>query len=290
MSRGFLIFAHNNEEIDYTLIALCNALMIKANLKENAVALVTNRGSYDWLVEHQGEELVARAFDHIIFQAGEDGQTRRFRDTASTQKELAWRNRSRATAYTLSPFDETVVIDADYLIQDDTLDRVWGSSEFRINRHAITLEHKVPHADEMYVSPFTIPLYWATCFYFQKNETAKLLFDMVEHVRENYEFYRMLYRFPGKLYRNDYAFSIAMHVIGGCIPDSVDTLPSPTILTSFDCDEMIAVPGRNELTFLVNDSDEPWRFRVSKVSGINVHVMNKFSIVRCAPKLLEAFR
>lgn len=293
MSRGHLMFAHNNEEIDYTLIALCNALMIKANLKEKEVALITDKWSHDWLIEHHGESLVNKAFDQIIhteLPAVTSRQPRNFHDTYSTKKELTWNNHGRASAYELSPFEETVVLDADYLVMDSSLDHVWGgSADFMINRAALTLEHKLPHGDEIHVEPFGIPMYWATCFYFKKNEVAELVFKMVEHVRDNYEYYQMLYRLPGRLYRNDYAFSIAIHALSGCLPDGVEALPNPTIFTSFDRDELIDVPGKNELIFLVNDDEQSWRFRASRVQGTNVHVMNKFSITRMAPKLIEVY-
>ena len=292
MSRGFLIFAHNNEEIDYTLIALCNALLIKANSKEKSVTLVTDKWSHDWMIEHHGADLVNRAFEHVIFTElppVTSRQPRSFHDTYSTKKELTWNNHGRVTAYELSPYEETVVVDADYLIMDNSLDHVWGgTSDFMINRNALTLEHKLPHVNEIYVDPFSIPMYWATCFYFRKGETAQMMFNMIEHVRDNYEFYQLLYKLPGRLYRNDYAFSIAIHSLANCIPDGIESLPNPVILTSFDRDELIDV-RHNELVFLVNDDEQRWEFRATKVEGLNVHVMNKFSIARMAPKIIEVY-
>ena len=111
ISRGVLIHAYNNEEVDYTLIALCNALAIKTHLHV-PVCLVTNHGSLNWLRQnHDG--LVDHAFDHIIQQeAGQVGD-RRFNDTA-THHMLPWSNQSRSDSYALSPFYETLLIDADY--------------------------------------------------------------------------------------------------------------------------------------------------------------------------------
>lgn len=291
MTRGFLMFAHNNEEIDYILIALCNALMIKKNLVENNVAVITNKGSYDWLLKSHGKELIDKAFDHVIIQdRPRNSQTRNYRDTQVTTKELSWHNIGRSTAYDLTPFDETVVLDADYLVLDKSLDHVWGSPhEFMMNKNITTLNHTSPHDDEIRLNPFGIPLYWATCFYFRKGELAQNIFHMVEHVRDNYDYYQFLYRFPGKLFRNDYAFSIAIHALAGWVEDGVETLPIPILLTSFDSDELLQVKSLNRLTFLVSQSKDEGKFICSTVDSVNVHIMNKFSIVRCAPDIISLY-
>ena len=41
-SRGILMFAHNNEEIDYFRLAVANAKLIKKNLKINNITVVTD--------------------------------------------------------------------------------------------------------------------------------------------------------------------------------------------------------------------------------------------------------
>ena len=107
---------------------------------------------------------------------------------------------------------------------------------------------------------------------------------------QNYEFYRYVYGFKGRLYRNDFTFSIAIHMLNGFgSQETIPSLPVPKLLTSFDCDELIEVPARNEFLFLVNDTSERWRFRATRVSGMNVHVMNKFSIIRHADRFLELY-
>ena len=285
MTRGYLIFAHNNEEIDYTLIALCNALMIRRHSVVKNVTLVTNQGSFDYLRDRYPDE-TNLAFQHVILRPTPDTQqTRAFADT-STIKKLKWHNGSRASAYELSPYRETILLDADYLIQDATLDHVWGNhDDFLMNRDALTLSHDKPAEQEVRLEPMGIPLYWATCIFFRKGDTAQRMFEMVEHVRENYDYYQSLYRFPGSLFRNDYAFSIAAHLIGGWTEGGINPLPSPTLLTSFDTDELVDV--KDGLIFLVRAEKG---FTLSRVQGTSVHVMNKFSIVRVADRILEAYR
>jgi hypothetical protein len=292
--KGFLIYAHNNEEIDYGKIALCCSLMLKAHLDENRVCLVTDQGTFDWLLQSMGRALVDEAFDHvkIIDWTFKDGATtRRFQDTASTQKNLMWFNGSRNTAYELSPFDETILLDCDVLIQDNMFDQVWGSTEdVLINGEAVTLEHKPPKPGEQRLDSVSIKMYWATMIYFRKSETAKLLFNLVSHIKEKYEYYRYVYEFPGRMYRNDFAFSIAIHMLNGYLENNeFKPFPQKKILTSFDDDELIEVRDR-ELVFLVSDSENTWRFRLNRVRDVTVHVMNKYSILRLADKLIELYR
>jgi hypothetical protein len=292
MSRGFLIFAHNNEQLDYGLIALINALMIKRNLVENAVALVSDRGTVDWLRRNH-PDLFDRAFDHVIMLDYDRVHTtnkRRFNDTPHANHQLSWRNGTRSDAYSLTPFEETILIDADCLVQDRSLDLVWDLGvDIAMNHKAKSLEHKLPHVAEQFLSPFSIPLYWATCMYFRKSETAADFFTLVENVKTNYTFNRLVFGFPGALYRNDYAFSIAAHLMSGQVGQNIiDALPCETLLTSFDRDDIHEV-SHNEIVFLVNDPEQDWRFRLSRVSGLNVHIMNKFAIVRHAETFLSLY-
>jgi hypothetical protein len=294
MSRGFLIYAHNNEEIDYGKLALICARMIKSNLRENQVCLVTDSGTISWLRNTVGAEVVSGAFDHIkildtAFRA--NSSQRRFQDTKSTQKSLTWYNGSRNSAFELSPFDETIILDSDVLVQDRMFDLVWGNDEdVLINCDAVTLNHIKPKAAERRLDSTGIRMYWATMIYFRKTERAKLLFDLVSHVKEKYPYYQYVYEFPGKLYRNDYAFSIAVHMLNGFLENNeFKPFPQKEILSSFDVDELIDV-REDELMFLVNDSVEDWKFRVRNVRGLTVHVMNKYSILRQADKLLEIYK
>lgn len=291
MSRGFLVYAYNNEQIDYGEIALANALMIRANSSEPNVTLVTDKGTMDWLKKNHDEDFINSVFDRIHVSASfKSDQSRRFLDTPSTTRNLAWRNGNRVHAHGMSPYDETIVVDADYLILDRTLDHCWGSREpVMMNRHAITLEHLPVAPEEQRLEPMGVPMYWATCIYFRKSDLSRRLFDMAQHVVLNHDYYRSLYRLPGNLFRNDYVFSIAAHVIGGWSEGAIPSLPCPTLLTSFDCDELIDVPERNQLLFLVNDSTKRSHFNLARISS-NVHVMNKFSLARQAKKIIEVYR
>ena len=48
MSKGFMMFAHNNDEIDYLKLAVVNAMLIKQNCDIHDITVVTNQASYDY--------------------------------------------------------------------------------------------------------------------------------------------------------------------------------------------------------------------------------------------------
>ena len=95
MSKGVLIFAFNNEEIDYEKIAHLNASMIEYNMNV-PVHIFTSH-----------EAAVAGYTDQIAIGR------RRYRDF---NKVLSFNNGLRWNAFEISPFDETLVIDADICI------------------------------------------------------------------------------------------------------------------------------------------------------------------------------
>jgi len=282
--------ALNNEQIDYTLIALCNALAIRHYL-DVPICLVTTQGSVAWLRQKYAT-LVDRAFQQIIvYDDRLPVGTRRFQDTLSTQRMLRWSNFNRVDSYALTPFDETLLIDADYLVLDDNLKHVWGTAhEVMLNRDIIPLDHGSVPPSERWLEDTGIQLCWATVVYFRKSRLAEMLFDVARHVRKHYAYYALIYGYPAELYRNDYVFSIAVHMLSGFTRcDDIPTLPSPFLFTSFDRDELIDVPMRGDLTFFLNDRREAWRFTLTRTKDISVHVMNKFSIVRQADKLLSYY-
>jgi hypothetical protein len=290
MSRGFLLFAHNNDEVDYGLLALCNAVLIKYHMPGSSVCLIADEGTVQWLRQSRGDRPVDDAFDFIkIVERGETETRRRFNDSASTQRVLPWHNLSRVDAYSLSPFEETILLDSDYLIANNLLSLCWGSqNEVMINRLAINVDHIPLEEGDQRLNACGIPMYWATCIYFKKSAVAQTLFDLVAHTKKNYNYYRPVYGFPVGIYRNDYAFSIAVHMMNGYAEDAglIASLPSPIVLTSSDRDELIDIPAAGAFTFLVNDRKEAWSYGMVRVDGVSVHAMNKFAVVRQAERII----
>lgn len=290
MSKGFLIYALNNEEIDYGRMALVCAMMIKYHLKVNQVCLATDQSTLDWVKANYGELFNKVIDDVALIARTSTDQKKAFRDSTSTTKVLSWKNQSRSSAYELSPYEETVVLDSDFLVQDSMFDLVWGNDEsILINKDIALVSHTSPSWTEKRLDKSGLEMYWATAIYFKKDEVAETLFNLVEHIRERYDFYQYAYDFPGRLFRNDYAFSIAIHMLNGFLQNGeIKPLPFSCILSSFDTDELIDV-GENWLTFLTSSRDKPDDYTLTKVEGVSVHVMNKYSIGRMADKLISIY-
>ena len=246
------MFAHNNEEIDYLKLAVTNAYLIKKNCGIHDITVVTNQHSYDYTTEILGKEFVHHAISNIVITEKDKNfkrsNTRLYKDTSHTSKPLPFYNVDRCDAYNMSPYDETILIDADYLILSDTLNSCWEhENEFMMNWSYEDIMSERNDDTLRRLSPTGITMYWATVVYFRKTEFAEQMFETVKHVRDNREFYQDVYKWPGSLYRNDYSFSVAAHMLGGFVDKGIPQLPVPHLYKTFDTDDVHSAPALNEL-------------------------------------------
>ena len=108
-----------------------------------------------------------------------------FKDGGTGQSDYApFINKTRSDVYSLSPYDESLVIDCDYFVMSNTLDQVWGSeNDFMINCQYRDVAGR--HGGNVsYIDDFSIPMYWATVFYFKKSEYTENLFSLIEHIKD----------------------------------------------------------------------------------------------------------
>lgn len=290
MSRGIVLMAYNNAEIDYGQMALINALMIKKNMGEQ-ITLITDEGTIGWLNNNHDEEIVSSAFDNIIIADHTTPATniRNYKDSSYMVKKLQYNNTTRVDIYNLSPYDETLVIDTDFLILDDSLNKVWGSSkDFMMNKsiHAPNMSDFI-NTDRL--CDTGIPQYWATVFYFRKSEFSEMLFGLCHHIKENYNFYKFIYKFGGSLFRNDYVFSMALHMMNGFEETNEFDLPYEQLLFTSDVDILIDVKELNKLTMLIEKENETGTYFPTRITQ-NVHIMNKYSINRFSEQFIKLYR
>jgi hypothetical protein len=292
MTKGVVIFGINNERVEYVRLAMMAAAFVKKNMPGIPICLITDKYSVEQFCydENKYTDELTKWFDSIVqIEPDNESNTRAYRDTRYYSFNENFKNRSRSSVYELSPFDETLLIDCDYLVCNDVLNAVWETDEdIMINKKAIGLLHNELNEEEIRLNPYGIKMYWATVLYFRKSEKAKLLFDLVEHIKENWDFYRLTYEFPGTLFRNDYAFSIAIHVLNGFVEeDFVSDLPEPHILTALDYDQFYGITDHKTLHFFANDMVQNWKFYPSKTVGLNVHCMNKLSLINNMKEIME---
>lgn len=183
-----------------------------------------------------------------------------------------WNNGGRYSAYDLSPYDETLLIDADYFIQNDNLANYFGSDhDFLCHNKSwdVTGLDQLNIDESMSYNKFKMR--WATVVYFKKSQHAKNIFRMWEKVADDYEYYGKLIGFALAPFRNDFCLSIAHQTCSGY--DNTNTfshdLPSMTTVN-----KLIDYGNKNWLIWYSHRNKE----NVIRYSG-DLHVMNKRCIL-----------
>lgn len=293
MTRGVLMYAHNNSEIDYFRIACANALMIKKNLNV-PVTLVTDTGTCEWGHETLGKEFIDSCFEKIIIIKRDYSfnNLRNFCDTSFSSKSLQFYNCNHWDAYNLSPYDETLFIDADYLIMSSLLNNCWESvHDVMVNSKIFSpIDESNPYYKN--IDDMGIKLYWATVIFFRKSSLAEHLFSIIKHVQDNYTYYKDLYYFSNGMFRNDNAISIAIHILNGYsdFESAIKELPIPGLLMSWDTNDVHDITGINELILYSEKKNQKGEYILTKIKDTDIHIMNKWAINRHSSKLISYYK
>lgn len=274
MTNGIIIFAQNNTEVDYIKLATFAAKQANKYLKL-PVSIITD--SKYWLEKSQPDH----PFDQILEVEFTPAASRRpFFDGTLSSKQLEWRNFARNQAYDLSPYNQTLVIDSDYIINSSLLKSAFDlDHDFQIYSNSMDLAEWRSLQEFTRINPYSVPFYWATAFIFKKTPSMKSFFDLVAYIKYNWEYYKKLYNIDTTIFRNDYAFSIAIHIMNGKTDGGFATeLPGKMIFTK-DRDILVAMDS-NKMKFLIEKKHYPGEYTLAKTDGLDVHVMNKFSLSR----------
>jgi hypothetical protein len=284
MTNGCLIFAHNNRQVDYSLLAIIAGGLAKKNLGV-PVSLVTDTSTVDWMTEYGSLPKAKEVFDNIIIAERPVTNNMRKLNDGTESSTIPFINANRYSAWELSPYERTLLIDSDFLIFSNDLNQYWNSTESLLIGHSMNdlRGDRVGELDKN-ISETGVHMYWATTVMFTKNSETKLFFDLVEHIKVNYKYYSDLYRFNPLQYRNDIAFSVAKHILDGY--ENTNSICLPPINTVIDKDILCDVDN-TKLTFLINDPVVQEKFIAISTKDRDVHIMNKQSIIRNSKKLLE---
>lgn len=285
MTRGVLIFAHNNRDVDYALMSIVSGQLAGKYLQV-PVSLITDKFTIQWMKESKIYQKAETVFDKIIEIEKPTTDNQRNLHDGIENKLVPFINSNRCSAYELTPYDRTLLIDSDFLIFSNTLGNYWDVDSDLLISSAINdiYDQKRLGYHDRYISDTGIHLYWATTVMFSKSEYSKTFFNLVDQIRENYQYYSDLFRFDSRQYRNDIAFSIAKHILDGYETDT--SLSLPPVLSILDKDVLLDVATTGKLTILISPNLDS-NYIAAAVDNLDIHVMNKQSLIRQADKLLE---
>lgn len=218
MSRGYLILAQNTKTDDYTRLAYALALSIKNSQKGvNSVAIATT--------EKDLPTKYLNVFDYVIDVPWDD-----------MAADSNWKIENKWKYYYMTPFDETVVLDADMLFPYDISHwwdilahrDVWLASQPRTFRGDIITSTK-------YRSSFVsneLPNAYTAFMYFKKNSESLELFKMVEFIFRHWDefFYNFLDETRPKNLSGDVAYALAIKLLGIEHECFVNSLLMPTFV------------------------------------------------------------
>ena len=260
MTTGALIFAFNNEHTDYIAMAAWSADRIHRHL-DIPVAVITDCTDASRLAK----------FDHVIQADPASGGTRYFDDYKET---VTWYNASRSDAYSLTPWDQTLLLDADYVVCGNELKMVLAASqEFMCHRLAWDITGITDFSALNYFGQHKMPMWWATVIMFRRCLHAELVFNTMTMVRDNWTHYRNLYKNNSVSYRNDHALSIALGVVNGhtldhaSIPWSLASVVPEHRLTRVDTD-------RYRVDFVTQENQARW----IEIGHQDFHAMGKLHL------------
>lgn len=280
-NKGVLIFAHNNDQLDYVKQAYFLATRIKKYLEVPVTIATENE-------EYLRKRYDTSILDNIIkLDSVEVANNRNFKDGTMWTKSATFKNVGRSTAYDISPYDETLVLDSDYIVSNDQLKECFNSKhDFLIYKDATDISRIRNSFEFTCVSDSSVPFYWATCVYFKKTEANKIFFDLVKHIQENYIHYRKTYQINSPMFRNDYAFSIAIHIMNGFRAGNF-AHPMPGHMWFSTDSDILWDMNDDNMFFLIEKEKYMGQYTPIRVKGRTVHVMNKFSLERMIDKEMD---
>jgi hypothetical protein len=290
MSKGVLLFARNNAQIDYCGQAYFLAKRIRKYLNL-PTTIVTD--STEYLLSTYPD--AAEVFDKIVsivwkkedlrenttLSKTEQHGIRTFYDGTLIEKKLEFKNETRTLAYDLTPYDETLIMDTDVVICNDVFKQCFDQAhDILLYKTSYDLAGLDRGEAFTRISDTSVDFYWATVVFFRKTDTNKIFFDLLQHIQENWRHYNSIFQINSPYYRNDYSFSIAVHIMNGYQQgDFVKPMPGVLYYTT---DKSILWEIRdNDLLFLLQKEKYNGEYTPLKIKNSNVHVMNKFSLSRC---------
>lgn len=255
MSVGVLIFAFSGD-IDYVSIAKQAALRAQQHLSL-PVTLVSDQ-------DHPGP------WDQVIQLDRPQGSKRYWQDS---DRVSTWINNGRSRALDITPYDVTLLIDADYWMGSDNLLSIVNSdNDFQCHRKFVD----IPRPGTVQTRKFgnrASDMWWATVVKFKKTDYVKDIFYCWKMIEENYSHYSQMFEFDRRPFRNDYALSLALLIANGNTFNDRNEIPWPLINVLPEARVSFANDSCEiEYKKLINSEMKPYKF---DLAGQDLHFMGK---------------
>ena len=200
MSKGFCLLAQNNSNTNYIRQAYALALSLHLYNKDQKISLITNN---DVPTEWQS------VFDQIIPIPWEDNA-----------KDSDWKIQNRWKVYHASPYDETIVLEADMMITSD-ITHWWKELA---KRELFFVSNVRTYRDEVVTNRFYrktfdangLPNLYSALHYFKKGDTAKEFYNLLEIIVNNWALFYSKYA-PNEYQKwcsIDVSMAIASKILG----------------------------------------------------------------------------
>ena len=196
MSRGFVIVAENNTTTDYIKCAEALARSMKKVMPECSITLLTDEGA----------KARARDFNTIMYLS---------KLLTTDPYKIA----NDARVYEMSPYDETIKLEADMLIPH-TIEHWWdvlAQQDVVISTTIRNFKGEISdvRAYRRFIDDNELPNVYNAITYFKKSETAKQFFEIVKDVASNWTDYKATLKCnPQEEVSTDWAYAIAAHIVG----------------------------------------------------------------------------
>lgn len=289
-NQGLVTFARNNAQVDYIKQAVFLAKRAKKYLNL-PTTLITDSPEFLKLEYPNYEEIFDQVVvtvwnsqdcvDNTVLLENDTYSPKRFYDGALVQKKLDWKNNARAVAYEASPYAETILLDSDIVISNDSWLTCFDQPyDFLIYKNCTELLDINRGDDFQRVSDTSVDFYWATAVFFRKTEKNNIFFDLVKHIQENWHHYCRIFQINTPYFRNDYAFSIAIHIMNGYEAGDF-AKPMPGILYFITDKSILWSIDEESLLVLLEKPTYDGEYTPLRIKNANLHCMNKFSLNRC---------
>ena len=172
MNKGFCILAQNNKTTDYVRQAYACALSIIKFNPDAKISLITN---------DKVSAKYKKVFDKIIDIPWDD-----------QAQESTWKVENRWKIYHVTPYDETIVCDADVLFLQNI--NHWWKELNKYNLFFVTnpttyRNEPIGNAHRKTFIANDLPMLYSTIHYFKKCNEAKEFYIMLEIVVNNWELF-----------------------------------------------------------------------------------------------------